>query len=168
MKTILAFLALLSSASCLGTVALALDAPKGPVILTVKGKLSHPNAGEAAQFDLAMLEALPRRTATVKTPWTDGEPTFSGPLLQAVLEAAGAEGETLLVKALNDYFSAVPMSDARSIDTILATRLNGKPMSVREKGPLFLIYPFDLDPALYNEKYFSRSVWQIKEIEVRP
>lgn len=168
MQKMIGFLGILSAVWCLGTAALALDAPKGPVVLTVKGALSQPNVGDTAQFDLAMLEALAGRTAKVKTPWTDGEPQFSGPFLRSVLEAAGANGETLLVKALNDYFAAVPMSDARQIDTILATRLNGKPMSVREKGPLFLIYPFDLDPALYNEKYFSRSVWQIKEIEVRP
>ena len=39
-------------------------------------------------------------------------------------------------------------------------------MSIRDKGPLMLVYPFDLDQSLFNEKYFSRSVWQIKEIEV--
>ena len=51
-------------------------------------------------------------------------------------------------------------------DTILAIKMNGEPMTVRNKGPLFLIYPFDTNPDLYNEKYFNRSVWQIKEIEV--
>ena len=45
--------------------------------------------------------------------------------------------------------------------------MDGKPLSVRDKGPLFLIYPFDKNPELYNEKYFSRSVWQIKKIEIR-
>jgi len=59
----------------------------------------------------------------------------------------------------------VPADDAK-LDTILATKLDGKLMSVRDKGPLMLVYPFDLDQGLYNEKYFSRSVWQIKEIEV--
>lgn len=42
----------------------------------------------------------------------------------------------------------------------------GEPMVVRDKGPLMLVYPFDQDPSRYNEKYFSPSVWQIKEIEV--
>ena len=59
----------------------------------------------------------------------------------------------------------VPAEDAK-LDTILATKIDGKPMSIRDKGPLMLVYPFDLDADLYNEKYFSRSVWQIKEIEV--
>lgn len=148
---------------------LALDAPKGEVILTVSGgTLDHPNAGDTAQFDLAMLEALSGRKATMETPWTNGKVEFSGPLLRAVLEAAGAHGESMEVVALNDYSAEVPMEDAAKLDTILATRMDGKVMSVRDKGPLFLIYPFDKDDSLYNDKYFSRSVWQIREIVIKP
>ncbi|SIQ74493.1 hypothetical protein SAMN05880582_103200 [Rhizobium sp. RU20A] len=149
--------------------AMALDKPTGEVILTIVGKdLKHPNAPGAAEFDLAMLESLNGRSGTMETPWTEGKTTFSGPLLRAVLEAAGAEGEKLKVRALNDYVAEVPISDADTLDTMLATRMNGEIMSVRNKGPIFLIYPFDLDKSLYNEKYFSRSVWQIKAIEVEP
>ncbi|NLR97109.1 molybdopterin-dependent oxidoreductase [Rhizobium sp. P38BS-XIX] len=142
----------------------ALDAPKGDVVLTVTGKLDHPNAGSAAQFDLAMLEALQGRKGAMETPWTTGKVEFSGPLLRAVLDAAGAHPQKLKIVALNDYSAEVPADDAK-IDTMLATRMDGQTMSVREKGPLFLIYPFDEDKSLYNEKYFSRSVWQIKTIE---
>ncbi|CAN7656274.1 molybdopterin-dependent oxidoreductase [Neorhizobium sp. LjRoot104] len=146
--------------------AAALDAPKGEVLLTiVSAHLDHPNAGKRAQFDLDMLENLSGRDAKMGTPWTSGEVSFSGPLLRAVLEAAGARGRVLRVKALNDYAADLPFEDAK-LDTILATRIDGKTMSIREKGPLFLIYPFDKDRNLYNEKYFARSVWQIKEIEV--
>lgn len=161
-------LTLIASTLMLASAAHALDAPKGPVILTVKGKVSHPNVGNTAQFDLEMLEKLDGRAGKMKTPWTEGETSFSGPLLRVILKEAGAEGNKLQVRALNDYFAEVPVEDAQKLDTILATRQNGKVMSVREKGPLFLIYPFDKDPNLYNEKYFSRSVWQIKEIEVQP
>ncbi len=145
----------------------ALEKPAGEVILTITGAhLDHPNVDGTAQFDLAMLEELAGRSGEMETPWTQGRVTFSGPLLRAVLEAAGARGGTLKVKAINDYSADVPVGDALDLDTILATRMNGDPMSVREKGPLFLIYPFDKDPGLYNEKYFSRSVWQIRAIEV--
>lgn len=162
-----AFAFIAALATLTSTSAHALDAPKGDVILTVIGPhLSHPNVGTTAQFDLAMLEKLASRTGTMETPWTKGKIAFSGPLLKAVLDAAGAEGKSLRVKAMNDYAAEVPMEDATKIDTMLATRMNGETMSVRDKGPLFLIYPFDKDGSLYNEKYFSRSVWQIKEIEV--
>ena len=144
----------------------ALDKPKGEVILRVTGNVSTPNDGKTAAFDLQMLESLSGRKASMETPWTKGTTEFQGPLLRAILEAAGADGKMLKVKALNDYTSDVPMADAYDIDTMLALRMNSKLMSVREKGPLFLIYPFDKNPELYNEKYFSRSVWQIMEVEV--
>lgn len=152
---------------CFPICAFALDQPKGDVVLTVSAhQLGHPNINGTAQFDLPMLEALAGRTAEMETPWTEGKVKFSGPLLRSILEAAGAHGSQLKVIALNDYSANVPMEDAAKLDTILATRMNGNTMSVRDKGPLFLIYPFDKDGSLFNEKYFSRSVWQIKSIEV--
>lgn len=145
----------------------ALDIPKGEVVLTVTAaKLDHPNVDNTAQFDLRMLEALAGRTGEMETPWTEGTVKFSGPLLRSILEAAGAHGSKLKVVALNDYAADVPMEDATGLDTMLATRMDGKLMSVRDKGPLFLVYPFDKNAGLFNEKYFSRSVWQIKDIEV--
>lgn len=164
LKTLFACLLLVAASAA---PALALDAPKGEPILTIIGpQLAHPNVGQSAQFDLEMLDKLAGRQGTMETPWTKGEVQFTGPLLRSVLEAAGAKGNTLTIKALNDYAAKIPMEDATTLDTILATRMDGQLMSVRDKGPLFLIYPFDLDSGLYNEKYFARSVWQIKEIEV--
>jgi hypothetical protein len=29
------------------------------------------------------------------------------------------------------------------------------------------MYPFDLEPALYTEKYFSRCVWQVATITIQ-
>lgn len=145
----------------------ALEAPKGDVILTIRGKhLQNPNVADTAQFDRQMLAELEKRTGTMETPWTAGKVEFSGPLLRAVLAAAGAQGKSLKVIALNDYSAEVPFEDATKIDTMLALTMDGKEMSVRDKGPLFLVYPFDLDHKLFNEKYFARSVWQIKTIEV--
>ncbi|MCA1968878.1 unnamed protein product [Ciceribacter sp. T2.26MG-112.2] len=163
MKSALTFIfaALLAAAP-----AAELDVPKGPVILTISGAVAQPNRDGSAVFDLSMLEGLEGRRVTMETPWTQGEVEFSGPFLREVLEAAGADGSRLIIRALNGYSAELPISDARDIDTILATRLDGKIMTVRTKGPSMLVYPFDQDRALYNEKYFARSVWQIGEIEV--
>lgn len=150
----------------LATGAYALDKPAGDPVLTVTGHIAKTNSPSGAVFDLTMLEKLAGREASMETPWTKGKNRFSGPFLRAVLKAAGASGKKLVIKALNDYSADVPIEDADKLDTILAVRMNGKALSVRDKGPVFLIYPFDKDQALYNEKYFSRSVWQIKEIEV--
>ncbi|MBP1851344.1 molybdopterin-dependent oxidoreductase [Rhizobium halophytocola] len=149
-----------------GAPAGALDMPAGEPILIVSGAVAQPNRGSEAVFDRTMLEDLPGREAKMETPWTEGVVTFSGPYLRSVLQAAGAKGSRLIIHALNDYAAEVPFSDSTTLDTILAVRLDGEEMSVREKGPSWLIYPFDLDHSLYSERYFSRSVWQIKSIEV--
>lgn len=155
-----------AAAVLLSQTAQALEAPSERVVLTVSGAISQTNDGAQAVFDMPMLAALASRAGAMETPWTEGVTDFEGPLLRAVLEAVGARGSALRVIALNDYSAEVPVSDAADFDTILAITMNGKPMSVRDKGPLFLVYPFDTHPELYDERYFHRSVWQIKAIEV--
>jgi hypothetical protein len=143
-----------------------LDAPEGQPLLTVTGNIQHTNAAEAAQFDMDMLKSLMGRRARLETPWTPGPTLFEGPFLRAVLDATGARGEALRLKASNGYQVEIPIEDALDLDTILAIKMNGFPMHVRYKGPLFLIYPFDRKPELYTKTYFRRSVWQVSEIEV--
>lgn len=156
----------LVAAPVAGASASDLQKPTGDVVLTVTGAIDNVNADKTAVFDMAMLEAAAGRSATMRTPWADGKTTFEGPFLRSILKMVGAHGKSLKITALNDYASDIPIGDATDYDTILATKLNGKHMSVRDKGPVFLVYPFDTNDELYNEKYFSRSVWQIKSIEV--
>ena len=152
----------------LSTAALAdsLPTPTGDVVLEVTGKIANTNKDGAAVFDMAMLAALPQRTTITTSPWYDGKQTFAGPLGWALLNQIGATGTTLKVTALNDYVSEIPVGDFKDYKVILATSLNGEPMSVRDKGPIFIIYPFDEEPSLNNETYYGRSAWQVKSIEV--
>jgi hypothetical protein len=144
----------------------ALSPPRGRVILTVTGKIARRNAADAACFDLAMLDALPQGRFYGETPWTKGLTTFAGPLGAAVLDAVGATGGNLRVIALNDYSADVPVEDLRRHAVILATRRDGEVMAIRDKGPLWLIYPMDKEPSLRVETTYNRSVWQVNLIEV--
>lgn len=144
-----------------------LPAPHSSPILTVTGAIANTNAAGSATFDDAMLAALPRHRIVTGTPWYDEPRTFEGPLLRDVLAAAGANGKTLRVEALNDYAASVPFADALAYDVIVADRIDGKPIPVRERGPLFIIYPFDQVPALKTEEFYQRAVWQVKSIEVQ-
>jgi hypothetical protein len=144
----------------------ALSVPGGPVVLTISGRVLSPNAGDRAQFDMAMLERLPQTSFTTHTPWYAHARRFTGPLLRDVLAAAGARGKLLRASALNDYRADLPFDDAQRHELIVARLIDDQPMAVRDKGPLFLIYPFDANPALRNAVYYSRSVWQLTSIEV--
>lgn len=140
--------------------------PAGPVVLTLTGRVRQPNAGATAQFDMTMLEKLPQTSFTTRTPWYAAARRFTGPLLRDVLAIAGAHGTLLRIAALNDYKVDVPWADAQRHDLIVARLLDGQPMAVRDKGPLFMIYPFDDQPELRSAVYYSRSAWQLKAIEV--
>jgi hypothetical protein len=166
-KIVAAALAGLLLVSPIAASAEDLAAPTDSVILTVTGAIGNTNAPGAAQFDLAMLEALPGQETTTATPWYDGAQSFSGPLGSALLASVGATGDTLVVTAINDYVTEIPVADFETWPVIFATRHNGEVMSVREKGPIFVIYPFDSDQALNTEVYYGRSAWQVKSIEVR-
>jgi hypothetical protein len=39
-------------------------------------------------------------------------------------------------------------------------------MPVSDKGPFFIIYPFDSFEELKNELYYSRSAWQVRSITI--
>jgi hypothetical protein len=144
----------------------ALDVPKGRVILTVSGQITRANGSDGANFDMAMLAALPQHSFRTVTPWHAEPRTYSGPLLLDVLAAAGSHGERLTAMALNRYRVAIPATDASQWQVIVAREVNGQPMAIRDKGPLFIIYPFDNHSDLRNERYYSRSAWQLRRIEV--
>jgi hypothetical protein len=147
--------------------AFALDAPAGKVVLTITGKVGTPNAGAKADFDMAMIEKLPQHSFTMTTPWYPEAKTFTGPLLRDVLAAAAAKGTALRAVALNDYKIDIPAEDADRYDVIVARLLDGKPMPIRDKGPLFIVYPFHTSAELRSERYYSRSAWQLRTLEVK-
>jgi hypothetical protein len=148
------------------TPAHALDAPQGRVILTITGKIGETNAERQAQFDLAMLEALPQHSFVTQTPWENGSIKFTGPLLRDVLAAVKAQGTQLKATALNDYRIVIPVDDARRFDIVLAHRMNDQLIPVRTRGPLFIIYPFDSRKELRSNTYYERSIWQLKSLDI--
>jgi hypothetical protein len=146
----------------------ALGPAHGEVILTVTGEIAATNAGAAAEFDRAMLEDLGAAVVETRTIWTEGVQTFVGVPLDSLLAAVGATGATLRASAINDYAVEIPASDAVEDGPIVAYLRNGAPMSVRDKGPLWIVYPFDSAPEYQSELIYSRSIWQLDRIEVQP
>ena len=37
-------------------------------------------------------------------------------------------------------------------------------MRIRDKGPLFIVYPYDSSAGLQNQIYYSRSAWQVSKM----
>jgi len=144
-----------------------LPAPSGKPILTISGKIATTNKDGTAQFDREMLEELGLETVETNTPWYSGPVKFEGVSLDKLMKRVGASGERAVVVALNDYSSEIPMEDFAKYNVILALKRNGEYMPVRDKGPLFVIYPFDSKPELKSQTFYGRSVWQVAKIVVK-
>ena len=136
----------------------------GRPVLTVRETVD----GEPVTFTRAQLTALGIHRIETDTPWTDKVTTFEGPLLRDVLEKADVDGAHIEAVALNDYRVEIPVSDSRETDMILAMKVDGKMIGVRERGPLWVIYPWGVREDLRTELYYSRAIWQLRELILRP
>ena len=144
----------------------ALEAPTGPVILTVSGAIQNTNADDGANFDRAMLVRIGTTVVTTVTPWTEGAVTFGGVLARDLMNAVGASGSRVRAIALNDYTVDIPLSDLVDGEVVLALTLDGEPMRVRDKGPIWIIYPAESPTELQNQATRRKMVWQLRELHV--
>ena len=141
--------------------------PQARPMLEVTGKITVTNGDGKAAFDLAMLEGVGVSKTKTSTAWTEGEPQFEGVMLKTLLDRLGASGDTVEAVALNDYKVQIPIADFAKYPVILAYKMNGELLKVRDKGPLWIIYPQDDFPALKNKETQSKWVWQVKELRVK-
>ncbi|MCE8513870.1 molybdopterin-dependent oxidoreductase [Ruegeria pomeroyi] len=122
--------------------------------------------GSVTRLDLGDLKALPVSEIRTRTIWTTGVQEFRGVALRDLLDHVGAASGMITAVALNDYLIQIPTSDATIPGPIVAYLHNGKQMSVREKGPLWVVYPYDDNPVYNTEEYYARSIWQLIRLEV--
>ena len=143
-----------------------LDIPTQTVVLTVSGDITAANVDDTAQFDLEMLMSLNPVTIETTTIWTEGEQIFEGVALKTLLERLEVTTGTVLATAINDYTVEIPVTDAVVGGPIVAYLLNGETMSVRDKGPLWIVYPYDTSADYRSEVIYSRSIWQLDRFEI--
>ncbi len=141
--------------------------PEGPVVLVVTGNIGVTNAPGRLEIDMAMLEKLPASRFETETIWSEGRQSFAGVSLEAFLRAVGARGTRLHATALNDYAVDIPVTDAIPGGPIIAYSRNGAPMHRRDRGPLWIVYPYDADIEYRRETIYARSLWQLVRIDVR-
>lgn len=140
--------------------------PAGKVVLTLSGNIENTNENGKAVFDMDSLEKLGLVSFQTTSPWYNGRTTFTGVPLRKLMDYVGAKGSVVKVTALNDYTTVVPLSDAHKYNVILALKINGEYMRIRDKGPLFIVYPYDSMPELNNQIFYSRSAWQVSKMSI--
>lgn len=101
---------------------------------------------------------------TTSTPWNREPARFEGVLVGDLVDRFAPGANTLEMTALNDYKVILDVGDLRKYRALLVSRIDGKPMRVRDKGPLWLVYPYDEYTEVRTAEYVSRMIWQLKEI----
>lgn len=144
-----------------------LPSPGDRPLLRVTGNITHTNHADAAHFDRELLATLPRHELQTSTSVTDGINHFEGFLMRDLLEWIGAEGDTVISVALNDYLVEIPMADFHDYDVLVADTMDGEILTPRDKGPLWIVYPRDDHRALQDIRYDYRWVWQLHHLEIR-
>jgi len=133
-------------------------APEGPVILTISGDIGHTNRGashpkrdgffayheieftKALSLDLAALEEFPQHKIICQPPQYDNSATFQGARLIDVLKALGAQNVSIKTRALDGFAVELASQQIAAKDWILATRADGKPFGIGDKGPVWLMH----------------------------
>ncbi|HET6537908.1 MAG TPA: molybdopterin-dependent oxidoreductase [Sphingopyxis sp.] len=144
-----------------------LAVPEGDIVLEVRGNLARINGDGVAQFDMAMLMALPSVQLKTSTSVTDGVRLFEGVLVRDLLKSLGAQGHIVSATARNKYVIDIPFTDFERFDAIIAYRMDGEPMDNQDKGPLWIVYPRDVHSQLQDIRYDYRWVWQLKALEIK-
>lgn len=135
------------------------------VLLTVE---VEGNSYATQRFTLSELRKLEAVSFETETIWTDGVQQFTGVSLHHLVSQFGASVGVLHARAVNDYEVQIPLSDAIEGGPMIAYERNGKEMSLRSKGPLWIVYPYDSNPTYRTEAIYSRSIWQLDNIRIGP
>ena len=109
---------------------------------------------------------MPITEFTTTTNWTNGPQTFTGVALLTLLETVGIVSGQVDMFAINDYSIRMSVDESTNDGAIIAYMMNGKTMTARDKGPLWLVYDYDSDPKYRTETVYSRSIWQLDRIVI--
>ena len=134
------------------------EVPSGPVVLTVAGNVANTNRpayrdkldvifghhkrtfDRAFAFDRAMLEGLGTVALRIEHTGWGGPMMVSGPRLDDVLRMAGCPGGPLATLALDGFHTGISREVLEAHEWVVATRAEGRPLGLGERGPLWLVF----------------------------
>lgn len=146
----------------------AIPLPSEEAIITVTGKIGTSNQDGNIVMDIPTIESLGLVEYTVSVdPFADREIVYEGVLMNDLLDLWQIDADATILKmtALNDYQVDVPLELIREYPVVFALKTDGEYMSIAEKGPAMLVFPYDhfeFEQPGTNQYW----IWQIKSIDV--
>lgn len=145
------------------------QADSEPVILSVYGVIESDEGGhQRLDFTLSELQALPQAQITTAHPWSVTPQHYNGVDLTALFKLlfANRQIKSLNLEGLNGFSVALEWSKVSDFSPVLAWQENDKLMSRRQKGPLWLMLPYDQAPEMQQANFLHYMVWQLRTIRV--
>lgn len=179
MRSEVVTLVVFAAALSFGSYAAAYSDPK---TFTVENASGEP----LATYTISQLKSeFPIQTYDTRTPWTDDGATriYRGPRLEDVLAKHDlTESPSVRIIAYDDFVSDIRHEEITAYVPILAIELGCteddraarrckpdqefRPIMMKEKGPIFLVWPLDDLPAAYTPA--RNSIWVWFPVAVRP
>ncbi len=111
---------------------------------------------------------LDQVTMSTTNEFVDEMTVFSGPLARDVVALlGGGAGDAVVLTAVNDYSIEVPVQDFIDYDVVFAHSTDGERLSMRDKGPIWVVYPMSDNPELRDPTYNARLIWQLVSVEIK-
>ncbi len=137
-------------------------------VLTIRvlGPAGEPENFREITFSINDLEKFPVISVRTETQWTNGVIHFQGPLMRDILASVGAVGDTILVTGLDGRSASIPREDIEKYDVIIACQVDGAYFGLRERGPLWIIYPWSTNPEIQSAVYYDRGIYHLNSLSV--
>ncbi|MBL4807732.1 MAG: hypothetical protein JKY31_10645 [Rhodobacteraceae bacterium] len=112
--------------------------------------------------------ALDQAILHTENEFVDAMTAFEGPLARDLLAMMDADlTDTVILTASNDYAIEVPVSDFFDYDVVLALSTDGTRLSMRDKGPIWVVYPISDHSELDDPVYNARLIWQLVRMDIK-
>ena len=122
--------------------------------------------GQQVTLDEAALSALPQTEFTTTTPGPRAPTTIAGRPWRVLAAQGILDARKIAVSALNGYQQVVDLALFDGVPLTLVRQEDGKPLTRRNKGPLWLLIPFTTYPKLDVPAIHNCMVWQVTRIEI--
>ncbi len=135
-------------------------------ILTIRvyNLAGEPGIFREITFGIDDLEKFPLVSVRTETQWTNGVLHFQGPLMRDLLNDVGAVGNLIQVNGLDGQSAVIPREDFEKYDVIIACQVNGQYFDIRERGPLWIIYPWSNNPEIQSAAYYDRGIYHLSSL----
>lgn len=112
------------------------------------------------------LENLPPTEYAVLDPYLKKRVVYRGVLLKNLVAKYARPGtKRIRLRAIDEYKAEFIKEEWVRFDIMLATRMNGNRMGIRENGPARIVLPYDTAKGINKTLYKPRWIWQVNRIE---